>query len=88
MVIGKSEIEWHDINELPREYEDILILVADQDFMGVICGQYESGELGFHIPDEESMHTKLDDVLGWAYFPIVYIIAIDKDGELNVIESR
>lgn len=88
MVIGRSRIEWHDVNELPREYEDILIIVADRHLTEVICGQYESGELGFHIPDEEYRHTKLYDVLGWAYFPIVHIIAIDKDGKLNVIESR
>lgn len=56
MIIGKSEIEWHNINELPREKEDLLILAADKYLMGVYCGQYEHGELGFHIPNDEFRH--------------------------------
>lgn len=86
MIIGKSEIEWYDINELPRENEDILILAADQYLTGVYCGRYEHGELGFHIPDEEYRHEKIHNVLGWAYFPAVYAATVNDKGEFNVLE--
>lgn len=86
MIIGKSEIEWHNIDELPRENEDILILSADEYLTGVYCGQYKHGELGFHIPDDECRDEKITNVLGWAYFPIVHIATVDKNGKLNVFE--
>jgi hypothetical protein len=86
MIIGKSEIEWHNINELPREKEDLLILAADKYLMGVYCGQYEHGELGFHIPDDEFRHDKITNVLGWAYFPIVHIVTIDRKEKLKILE--
>lgn len=86
MVIGKSEIEWHNINELPRENEDLLILAADKYLMGVYCGRYEHGELGFHIPDEECLHEKFTNVLGWAYFPIVHIITVDRKGKFKILK--
>lgn len=86
MVIGKSEIEWHDAKELPNENEDLLILAADEYLTGVYCGQYEYGELGFHIPDNDCREVKFYNVLGWAYFPTVHILAVDKNGKPNVLK--
>lgn len=88
MIIGKSEIEWHSVDELPREDEDLLILAADEHLKGVFCGQYSNGELGFHIPDNDCRDDILTNVLGWAYFPIVYITMVDKNGKPNVLELR
>ena len=88
MIIGKSKIEWHSIDELPRENEDLLILAVDKYLTGVYCGQYEHGKLGFHIPDEECRPEKFHNVLGWAYLPTVYIATVDKNGNSNVLELR
>lgn len=85
MVIGRSEIEWHDAKELPNENQGLLILVAGQ-YPGVCYGEYEHRELGFHVPDNDCREEKLDNVLGWAYFPTVHMLVIDKSGKPNVLK--
>lgn len=87
MIIGRSEIEWHDANELPSEREDLLIMAADKSLRGVFCGEYERGKLGFHIPDDEGWRPIIiENVLGWAYFPTVHFFAVDKKGKFDIFE--
>lgn len=85
MIIGKSEVEWHDAKELPEKDIQLLIVNAGS-FRGMHCGEHDHGELGFYIPDEECRHQILDNVLCWSYFPEVHIVGIDNNGKPIVLD--
>lgn len=86
MITGKSEIAWHNTDELPSEDDLVLILYRDKtDFVVAAC-QYCSGMGGFYDPIDWRNEV-YENVVAWAHYPTVSILGCDASGKHHIVTS-
>lgn len=86
MVICKSEIEWHSLEEPLDKDEPILIIFKEDGVLRVSPCRYDDKEKVFYDPTGWQL-TIYRNVKAWAYFPIVHIVGIDFSGKYHIFTS-